>query len=183
MKQAGVTRMFLSVGFIDVNNFLNQAESQGFRPRYFASDVGSHTQDFQAKNFNPKQWDGTEGVTSTYSGATAAGKAMSSPTKACSDILTAAGLPGIKNEGDLIAITYCDTFFLMVAAAKAAGPNLTRAAWGQAVQKLGQFPSAYTAQSKFGPGKFDGGDKVARIKWKASCLCWNQTSDFKVGPA
>ncbi|HZQ26135.1 MAG TPA: ABC transporter substrate-binding protein [Acidimicrobiales bacterium] len=183
MKQAGVTRMFLSVGFIDVANFLNQAESQSFRPRYFASDVGSHTQDFQAKGFNPKQWDGTEGVTSTFSGASAAGKPMNAQTKMCSDILVAAGLPGIKNESDLAAITYCDTFFLMVAAAKAAGPNLTRPAWGAALQRLGQFPSAYTAQSKFAPGKFDGGDKVARIQWKASCLCWTQMSDFKVGAA
>jgi hypothetical protein len=181
MKQAGVTRMFLSVGFLDVANFLNQAESQQFRPKYFASDLGSHTQDFQAANFNPNQWDGTQGVTVTHSGQTSAGKPLSPETKACSDILVAAGLPGIKDESDLIAITYCDTFFLLTTAARAVGPNLTRKAWGQALQKVGNFPSAYSALSIFGPGKFDGGDKIARVQWKSSCRCWWQVSDFKPG--
>ncbi|MGQ0433309.1 MAG: hypothetical protein ACT452_12970 [Microthrixaceae bacterium] len=181
MKQKGVTRMFLSIGFIDVTNFLNQAESQLFRPKYFASDLGSHTQNFQAQNFNPTQWDNTEAVTSTHSGQSAAGKPLSAAAKACSDILVAEGVPGIKDDSDLIAITYCDTFFVMVAAARAAGPELTRPAWGQALQQLGEFPSAYTALSVFGPNKFDGGDKVARIRWRSSCRCWVQVSDFKPG--
>ncbi|HZQ26134.1 MAG TPA: hypothetical protein VFA94_00425 [Acidimicrobiales bacterium] len=181
MKQAGVTRMFLSTGFLQVANFLNQAQSQQFFPKYFASDLGAHTQDFQAQNFNPNQWDGTQGVTATHSGQTAAGKPISPQTKACSDILVAAGVPGVKDESDLIAITYCDTFFLLTTAARAVGPNLTRKAWGQALQKLGAFPSAYSELSIFGPNKFDGGDKIARVQWHASCRCWQQISDFKPG--
>jgi ABC-type branched-subunit amino acid transport system substrate-binding protein len=183
MSQAGVTRMFLSVGFLDVANFLNQADGQNFFPKYFASDLGAHTQDFQAANFNPHQWDGTEGVTSTHSGQSAAGKPLSAEAKACSAILEAAGLPGIKDESDLVGITYCDTFFLLVAAARAVGPELTRKAWGQALQRLGPFPSAYSALSVFAPNKFDGGDKVARVRWKSSCRCWVQESDFKQGYA
>lgn len=181
MKQANVTRMFLSVGFLDVTNFLNQAEAQEFRPKYFASDLGAHTQNFQAQNFNPKQWENTQAITSTHSGQSAAGKPISPATKQCSDILKAAGLPGIKDEGDLIGITYCDTFFLMVQAARNVGPELTRRAWGAALQGLGDFPSAYTARSNYRRDKFDGGDDVAYIRWRSSCRCWVQTSNFKRG--
>lgn len=175
MRRAGVTLVFPATIFTNVQLFLQQAEAQRWKPKYSASDYYGMSLDLFTKNFPAGQWDGTAAVTAGHAGEPAAGKPFPAPTQQCNKIVQAAGLDPIDNyDEDSEAIVHCDSVRLFAAAAAAAGANPTRLAWAEAVQRLGDFPSAFSAKAIFRPGKTEGGDALALIQWQASCRCYKQ---------
>jgi ABC-type branched-subunit amino acid transport system substrate-binding protein len=193
LKVAGVTHMFLAVSFLAATNFTINADSQAWRPKYFVSDFYGLTTDLFSKNFSPNQFDGVHAVTSTYSGQQAAGRPISAGAKKCGDMLVRHGLPGISDiNRDAEALGICDQFVdVFVAAAKEAGPNLTRPGWAQAVGRLGKLEVASNDSTTFRPGKYSGGDTIASIEWRADCPyaayrpspCWVALTGFRPGAA
>lgn len=76
----------------------------------------------------------------------------------------------------------CENFLLFLQVATAAGPNLTRATWVDALARVGEFRGASTDLARFDrPGKRNGGDSMKLAKWHRDCRCWKQLTEF--GPA
>ena len=68
----------------------------------------------------------------------------------------------------------------MLAAAKLAPRNLTRATWGAALQHVGDFTSAFFESVRYEQGVTTGGGrKLAVIEWRKSCACYHQVRGFK----
>lgn len=180
MRQAGVDLIFPSTSYTNVQVFLQNAEAQGYRPTYTASDFFGMSWDLFTENFNEQQWGGTQAVTSIHVGADKAGKPPPPPLVGCSQILEEAGLQPIEEPylRDSEATVHCDSYRVFVQATDSAGPNPTRPGWGEAVQEMGTFDSGYSDTTVFGPQKTTGGDTLAVAEWKGSCNCYHQVRGF-----
>ena len=176
MRQAGVTQMFFAVLFPSAQSFIQQAEAQGFKPKYHVSDFWALNTDFSAKNFPADAFDGTKSISFSHSGEEPARVPYSDPVKRCGKILSDAGLPGITNQmgTDAEIIVLCDSFTLWEQAAKRAPVNLTRADWVQSLSTFGPYATAYAERAVYAPGKFNGGDSYSLLEWRKSCSCWVQ---------
>lgn len=177
-RQAGVDRVLPSAIFVTVNNFLQAAESQQYRPTYLCSDMWGMCLDVFTGNFPAAQWHGAKGFTFSHSGADKAGAALSPAVQRCSKILTEAGLPGVTEQmgKDSGAVAHCDSFFLWVTAMRNAPPNPRRADFPAALTAVGEsWESAYAGRATFRPGKFNGGDDYAPVTWGRDCSCYAQT--------
>lgn len=177
-RQAGVDRVLPSAIFVTVNNYLQAAEAQQYRPTYYCSDMWGLCLDIFTRNFPQAQWANTKGFTFSHSGEDKAGAPLSPAVQRCSDILTEAGVPGITEQmgKDAGAVAYCDSFFLWVTAMRNAPPNPRRADFPAALAAVGdQWQSPYANIARFGPGKFNGGDDYAPVQWLAECSCHTQT--------
>lgn len=177
-RQAGVDRILPSAIFVTVNNFLQAAEAQQYRPAYFCSDMWGMCLDIFTSNFPRAQWDGARGFTFSHSGEDKAGAPLSAAVQRCSKILTDAGVPGVTEQmgKDAGAVAICDSFFLWVTAMRNAPPNPRRADFPGALAAVGDgWESAYAGRATFGPGKFNGGDDYAPVTWGGECSCYTQT--------
>jgi ABC-type branched-subunit amino acid transport system substrate-binding protein len=181
MKSAGVTHAFLATAYVGVQNFLQSAELQGFRPEYFTSDYDGLANDLFVKNFPEEQWDRVRGITSGYNGWIAAGNKQTAEVTACSRIAEQAGLPPMDHSPHSSeAVALCDELInVFVPAAKAAGVNLTRQSLAASVQGLGKYPSAISPDSSFGPGKLSGQDAIVTIEWRKECHCVVQIDQYR----
>jgi hypothetical protein len=183
MKAAGVTHILMATVYVAVQNFLQSAEMQGYRPEYFVSDYDGMVNDYFAQGFPPAQWDRVRGITTLLFGAAAAGKPPAPGTTRCSDILRRHGLRGLDDieVADAEAGAICEELDIMVRAARAAGPGLTRAGWARAVSTLGSIEAATVAAVGFAPGKHSGGDSITTVEWRRECRCYVQISDSRPG--
>lgn len=182
-RSKNVTHVFLALNYISVQAFLQTADlfpTGAFK--YSASDYNGVSADFFTRHWSMTQWDRVRGITVTYSGYKAAGNPITPEQKRCSDILVRHGLPGTE-QGDPDSHAevggICDEFDIMVAAARAAGPNLTRAGWAYASQRLGRVPFQGIPSASYVAGKFSGGDTVADIEWHKECTCYYQISRYR----
>jgi ABC-type branched-subunit amino acid transport system substrate-binding protein len=179
----GVTHVVLATSFVAAQTFLQSADSGpcGSGPRkykYMASDYSLLASDLFTRNFNKRQFDGSLAITNFYTGITK----TSTQLQRCSAVLKKAGIPGLDNSyPNADANAMCDYFALFVKAAQAAGPDLTRAGWAAAVQRIGRYDGAYSPQSLFSPGKTNGGELVHAMVWHADCTCYRQTGPLHVG--
>ena len=177
-RQAGVDRVLPSAIFVTVNNYLQAAEAQQYRPTYFCSDMWGMCLDIFTRNFPRAQWADTRGFTFSHSGEDKAGAPLSPAVQRCSDILVEAGLPGVTEQmgKDAGAVAICDSFFLWVTAMRNAPPNPRRADFPAALAAVGdQWQSPYANIARFGAGKFNGGDDYAPVQWLGDCQCHTQT--------
>lgn len=185
MASRGVTHVLLALNYISVEAFHKTADADPTRKfKYYASDYNGVSADFFTRHWSKDQWDRVRGITVTYSGYKAAGNPTTAEEKRCSDILKRHGLPGFFEPGTnpdshAEAAGMCDEFDIMVAAARAAGPNLTRSTWSNAGQRLGKVPTQGIPSVTFAPGKFSGGDTVASIEWHGECTCYQQISGYR----
>jgi hypothetical protein len=183
MRSNGVTHVFLALNYISVEAFLKTADLfPAGTFKYYASDYNGVSADFFTRHWSTTQWNRVRGITVTYSGYKAAGNPTTAEEKRCSDILKRHNLPGFDQgnpDSHAEAGGMCDEFDIMVAAARAAGPNLTKATWSQAGQRLGKVPVQGIPVVTYSPGKFSGGDTVASIEWHAECTCYHQISGYR----
>jgi len=177
----GVTHVLPLTTWVTLQSYLIAADAQGFRPIYRSSDFQGLNYDLITKGFPRSQWDGTQGVTTTFAGELAAGGTLRPRAQQCSQMLVDAGLAPITDyQADALALFYCDFVDLFVRAANRAGPNPTRVGLGQAVQGLGAFTSATEERVVYDrPGKVSGGDSLATLQWSADCSCYVQTSPHR----
>ncbi len=179
----GVTHVLLATSFVAAQTFLQSAAggpcgTGAKKYKYMASDYSLLAGDLFTRNFNKDQFDGSLAISNEFTGI----KAVSAQTKFCSKILTDAALPGVDNSypnADATAI--CDYFFIFVKTALKVGPNLTRAAWAQTVQTLGEFDGSYSPKSVFGPNKTNGGELVHAMIWHRDCTCYRQSGPVHTG--
>ena len=181
----GVTHVLIVSNFAAAQIFMTTAKSQGYAPKYSASDWFLNTSDATTANFPPDQFDGAVGIASVGAMLRPSGKAPHDGWQRCSQIAVDAGLaampPDDPSSGELLAL--CDNFLLFLDALRAAGPNPTRASWRAAVTTLGSRTSLVFGPSRFAPGKLSGSDTVHTITWQRGCRCWRSVSDFRPAAA
>ncbi|MBC7372611.1 MAG: ABC transporter substrate-binding protein [Frankiales bacterium] len=179
----GVTHVLLATSFVAAQTFLQSADggpcgSGDRKYRYMASDYSLLASDLRTRNFPARQFDGSLAVTNLFTGIAT----PSAQNQLCSRILKDAGLPGVDNGyQNAEATAICDYFFIMVGNAEAAGANLTRAGWAQASQRLGTFKGAFVPESRYEPGKTNGGELVHAMTWRANCTCYRSIGPLHVG--
>lgn len=180
-RRDGVTHVLLATFSTGAAGYTKAAASQGFAPKYFAGDFNSITWDGSTPDFDRAQWDRVRGVTSTRSGELKAGKPLSPAAKRCSTILTERGLRPITDyNADFEAWLLCEHLMLVRRASTLAPVNITRAAWGAAVQRIGDFESAFFSRTRFEPGIVTGGGRtLATIEWRRGCGCYVQVGGFR----
>jgi ABC-type branched-subunit amino acid transport system substrate-binding protein len=162
--------------------FLAQAEAIHYRPKYSISDYCNGTADALAQNFLPSQFGGTVGITGTYAGGNGAHAAVTPEMKRCSDILTAAGLPGVDYRPvNSEAVAQCDYFTLIVQVLKRLGANPTRAAFAAEVGRVGDYRAGFVPLSTFAPGKYSGGELIHTIRFDGGCRCYVSISGLRRG--
>lgn len=166
-KGAKVTHVFPATFSTNVEVYLNTAESQGFHPRYSASDAFGLTYPGFTEGFDPKQWNGTVGYTSSRSGELRNGRPAPESVR-CDAVLRAHGVSGIATEWDDFPRVYCDLLHLLTVGLDRTPSNPTRLSFSQAVQTAGRIGFSGVSDGLYDrSGKFTGADFVRTIQWRS----------------
>lgn len=171
MRSRGVTHvLMLENNGIIAYFFLDQAESQGYRPRYGFNSMDV-PQVIQKQN-GPEQLTGAvvAGWMPTSDYATADHPGGNAAWEQCAAIMEAAGIEPV----DYYVHPRCDSFLFLKAALERA-PELTRAGLRVGTEALGtDFPSAVAVSgaTRFGPGRYDGPDVMLDGAYDLGCECF-----------
>jgi hypothetical protein len=151
--------------------FMDQAKSQGYYPRYG-----------QNSNNSPG-WSGLPSdemdkslaiMNSDYSERFDAGWHPNPTRQKCFKIQADAGMPvSSSNDNDQVYATeYCDFVFFVQQVMNQLGASLNSDAFINAVEHLGTgFKSAFTYGTRFFAGRLDGADEVRTAEYLQSCQC------------
>lgn len=168
-----------------VEGYLDAAARARFYPEYFAGDYFNLVLGALADEYEPEGFDGTLAVTSTHAGEGTIGKPLSPLAQQCSTIFTDRGVDPVAAEppddigDDIEVLQLCEGFLLFLQVAAAAGPNLTRATFVDALARTGEFRGATVDLARFDrPAKMTGGDTMKLVQWHASCRCWKELTAF-----
>ena len=184
------------VSFLRMLIFAQQADAFSYKPRYSVSDFGLLATDAMA-GMPPSQWEGVTGITVTPTGIDPPGALPSSPAfRECHDVYRKYGgelapHPDDPKRKDGLEIAnvlhYCEHIALWADIARRAGVNPTRGAFLAAVDQTGTWSHRVGLSERltFGPGKLDGADLYAVVRWKSGCTsdggCYRQIEGFRAG--
>jgi hypothetical protein len=177
MRSKGVTHvMMLENNGIIAFFFLDQAESQGYRPRYGFNSMDV-PQVIQKQN-GPEQLTGAvvSGWMPTSDYATADHPGGNDAWTRCAAIMEGAGIEPVG----YYVHPRCDSFFFLKEALEA-GPELTTAGLRAGAEVLGdRFVSAVAVNglTRFGPGLYDGPNAMLPGAYDLDCRCFRV-----IGPA
>ena len=167
LENAGIMPFFL----------FDQAESQGYRPRYALSS--SDVPATQARQGDPNQLQGSVAIGWMTSAADQYGEDVQSQSALadrCEAIMEAAGLTG----GGFYDLPRCDALHLLRAALDRA-PALTASGLLAGVEALGESYGGAIAgegRTRFGPGRYDGPDVVRQLDYDLACECYVYNGPF-----
>lgn len=181
------------VSFLRILIFAQQAESFSYRPGYSVSDFGLLSTDAMG-GMPPSQWEGVRGITVLPTGMGEPGQLPPSAAfKECHAVYRKYGQEIATQDGspDGIEVAnilhYCQHVALWADAARRAGTNPTRADWLTAMDQTGTWNHRVGLSERltYAPGKYDGADLYAVIKWKSNCTdnggCYRQIEGFRPG--
>jgi hypothetical protein len=160
--------------------FLQQAQAQGYTPKYIDSDEEYGTSDTATSTYPAAEWDTTFGMTTRRVGESAAGEPLSPQQEACVanyERVTGekVGRPG-KGGHESAVFSYilvgCDEGTILLNALKAAGAGLTPQSFVTGAETIHNLPMLRYFPVTFGPGKHDGTDSQRTVQWRSSCTCW-----------
>lgn len=180
MRTKGVDFVILLSATLNSQSFTQAADSQGWRPGWAGSDWGTMNGDTTMKNAGAT-FDGAWGVTSTRNYEFRGNIPQNAPARECQATYERRSGRKLAPRGEAensLSMNFCDTFRVFEAASRAAGPELTRARFANAVQNLGNWSFAAVGDGSFRPGKFDGTDQVRLQRWRVSCRCWTYVDAF-----
>ena len=157
MRAAGVDLVFLQTNVVFDAQFVQQADSQGYRPLYALGDSESNISDFFLSNM-PSSFQAI-GVSASRTGEQRVGLPESPTDANCRQVVEKATHTTLArgSAGYETAMNACNQIRLFVRGARAAGVTLTRATFSAGMQGIGAFDQAYTAGGSFRSGKFDAG--------------------------
>jgi ABC-type branched-subunit amino acid transport system substrate-binding protein len=179
MRASGADLVFLETNVIYDTQFVQQADSQGYRPLYALSDSDDNVSDSFLSNM-PSSFHAI-GVTISRTGEQRVG-APETPTDAdCRRVVETAAKKTLDrgSAGYEAAMNACNMIRLFVRGARAAGVGLTRASFSGGMQGIGSFPEAYTAGGSFRTGKFDAADLTRPLQADMGCKCWEPSGAFQ----
>jgi len=181
-RAAGVD---LAILLTSKTGFLQQAQSQGYKPKYLESDHEYGTSDTAASNYPADQWDGTYAITDRIVGDTAAGKPSPAGAEACirnyeaqsGDRVQRPASSGHETAEYAYTLTSCDLGKVLLAALTAAGANLNAATFVNGLRtvramKLTRFETVdFTRRN-------DGASMQRTLQWRRRCTCWVAVTGF-----
>ena len=188
-RSAGTDLVLFLVNPLYVQQFAQQAESQGWTPRYGFSDWANGTAD--GANDMPSSLDGALGVTGHIPGGgtkdftgfdeqPAAAACRQNYERRTGEKLPARGSGDNKYSITLLA---CDDLRILQAIAAVAGPGFDRDAFVAAVERVGTLDGmASNPPGSFGPGKRDFRDFARLQVWDADCDCFHPQGPFRRTP-
>jgi hypothetical protein len=162
--QDGPAGLFAGTGL--TLQWLNNAESQHYRPRY-----GMNTYNSPGSQALPA----TQQANMLYVGwsdLTASGDAgyrTNTTREACYKIMTDAGVT-LTSSNQNVAAVICDSLFLFQRVGNRPG-GLTANGFIQQAEQVGSYPVASVYGASLGPGKHDGGDLVRDGHFDSGCVC------------
>lgn len=187
-QQAGVNHVMMPVNIVYKTQFMQQAESQRYFPDYSEDDATVGCQDFLTGTYPAESWDKTlcvgagllNGAPNGLRPADLQAYYKGNPFAQKADkVYLATNKEGYDRGGEAPeedriaqqAVNYHlgQLFSLWAQAANRVGPELTRAAWGAAMEQTGAFgetvsPTPYS----FGRGKWSGPDFIEIVQWHAA---------------
>lgn len=175
-RSDGVNHVFIAANTLVSQSFQSNAQSSGYKPTYLISDFDSITDNGSFMSFNNKsQFAGTKAASQWNTG-----DPLRSPlTKQCSAVISKAGLPPIQSYAkDIEAILLCENLDLFVRAARAAGAQLTRTSFSQAVGRLPAYAGAKTILIDF-RGGVSGARGLDEVVYQSSCSCMVRTKRYR----
>lgn len=195
MQAAGVNTVLDATTFANMSAFVNAADKQQWKPQYVVSSYNGNDVGLFYSGM-PASWNGAIAVSYTGFGRTK-GRPEPALSRECRSRYNKQ--TGSSMQADDVNVSQtvqaCTHLNLLVTAARAVGPDLTRARFSSAVQTLGAFPF-HGLGGSFRPGKFDWADDVRAMVWgpndgsadpSAGCdgnraRCWNDSGPaFKPG--
>ena len=182
MRNADVQVVMLATNSLYATQFVQQAESQGFRPKYVTSDWWGGYSDTYAQNM-PNAYEGTIAVTTTRTGEFR----TDAPEPAVDADCRQSWEKATKKKLDRTTIAYnstlraCALTRLFAAGVAAAGTELTRERFSAGMQSLGDVPLPTFGGGSFRRGKPDAADQVRITQWQAGCKCYVPATPFRVG--
>ena len=189
-RTSGVQLVLLIASPLYGTQFAQQAESQGWRPTYAATDWQAMYSDVGGSNM-PNSFEGAYSITSTRTGDHRVGLPVTPKQQEC--IRTYERLSKTKmwrrgENGYGLVLGACDVVGLFVDAARRAGSELTGERVVAAAQGIGAFDSARWSGGSLGPGKFDVMDYYRVNRFRNDCpaaegaeagRCWWPSSAYE----
>jgi hypothetical protein len=174
MRRAGVDTVFVAAGLIYMTSWTQQADRQGYVPKYLLSDYAAGATDSYTGRF-PDSFDGAIGVTGTRVGELTAGRPETKVDAAC-----LANRGGIKRTDASagFSLAVCGQLQIFQSAAERSGRELTRARWRSAVAATGAFDLPAYGGGLLAANRFDASSKLRTLKWAKDCKCWMPLDEF-----
>jgi ABC-type branched-subunit amino acid transport system substrate-binding protein len=179
MRASGADLVFLETNVVYDTQFVQQADSQGYRPLYALSDSDDNISDFFASNM-PASFRAV-GISANRTGEQRV-NLPESPTDAhCRGVVEKATHTSLARGSASYetAMGACNLVREFVRGARAVGVNLTRGGFSASMQAIGSFPQAYAAGGSFRSGKFDAADLVRPLQADMGCKCWMPSGGFQ----
>jgi hypothetical protein len=173
--QDGVTHVIAldGAGLIQLF-FAEAARSQHYYPRYGINSADGAQAFTDGKEIDPQQWNGAVGLgwfPSIDLPAADGNKYATDATKHCLAVMKKrTGQTYSSTNGASIALSYCDSLFMLVDAINKAGPIINRDTVRAAFERMNTSePSALLPQVQFTPSRHDGADTAFDMYWDPSC--------------
>jgi len=179
MRAKGVDVLLTPMNAIYVGLFVREADHQGYRPTYYASDFAAGTSDFVLTTM-PDSYDGTLGFSSMRTGEHRTSTPEAPSDAACRATYERATGSELERGSDAYQSTLsaCGLVQHIAVGAGAAGPTLTRKGFSAALQQQRGFAMPrFIATGSYGPAKFDAADFVHSVRADMSCKCWLPASE------
>jgi ABC-type branched-subunit amino acid transport system substrate-binding protein len=185
-NQGDVTHVLMAARPPIVKQYLDAAKGARYFPKYFLGDYFNLVQGIFNDDYDPEGLNGALAVTETHAGEGSIGRPLPPLTQTCSKILTDHGLAPVSSApphefgDDMEVLGLCEHLLLFVQVATAAGTNLTRATWVNALAGVGDFSAATVDLARFDRvGKMTGGDTMKLVRFHSSCTCWKEQTGFQ----
>lgn len=174
----GVDLAVLLLNGLRMENFMNQAESQAYRPTYIASDMGVNTDDTKTKTFPPGQWEGTYAMTSMNYGQF--GATLSGEAKICMEDYQRQGRNPTYGSAEFnYALMACHSLELVWQALDHAGPDLSVPRYIAGMEAIQGYAGAFNPATNFSASDHTGSDSQRTLQWSTSCQCWQPVTPFQ----
>ena len=178
-KSAGVDLALLVVA--GKGGFLQQADAQGYKPKYIDSDYQFGTSDTAASGYSPDQWDGVQGMTARRVGEFNSGRQPDASQEAClANYERYAGtkLQRTDNSETAYVLTTCDEAEVLMHALQAVGRDIDHARFVAGLETINAMPLRRVPRVTYTRTKHHGSDQQRTVVWRRSCACWHAQGNF-----
>lgn len=173
----------LLVTALPAASFMEQAESQLYRPGYIATDYADHTSDAASSVFPESQYGGTIGTSMTRVGEIRADGGLAPRGEACvANYERYSGRTidrSSPESAELVAMLQgCDEAEVVLAGLLGAGRALDRGSFIRGIEATERMSGASHGVYEFTDRKHHGAEVQRDVQWLAECSCWTALTPF-----